>query len=199
MSYENYKKARDASWKILIDCGVSSLPVDVGKICKTLGYKLYTYEAGAKIIEAVGLTPQIKRSDGFTIVKDGTPYIFFDSKRSPGRRRFTVAHEIGHIVLGHVGPGQYTVINREPSAGDDPMETQANQLAARLLAPACVLHAAGAETAEQISAMCNISLPAAQFRAQRMKTLNKRHKYLTSPLERKVLAQFTDYLSSLSR
>lgn len=38
------------------------------------------------------------------------------------RKRFTVAHELGHIMLGHVG--HYELINREILPNDNPIEQE---------------------------------------------------------------------------
>lgn len=193
--YKNYQQARDAAWQLLIDCKVSSLPVNLNDICKHLGIHVYTYRAAANVIAAAGLSAQRKISDGFTLRRGEKTYIFYDDAAcSLGRQRFTVAHELGHIVLGHVGDGEHTVANRDPSPKDDPYEIQANQFAARILAPACVLHAMGVTKAEDISRVCEISLSAAEFRAARLAVLEGRGKYLSHPLERQVFEQFRDYL-----
>ena len=120
--------------------------------------------------------------------------ILFDQSKPSGRIRFTVAHELGHLVLGHVAPGQVTVINRDPTKTDSPLETAANQFAARLLAPACVLWGLGTYAAEEISELCHISVQAAKYRAKRMEILYKRNKFLTSPLERDVYEQFKPFI-----
>lgn len=195
-SYKNYQQARDAAWQLLIDCGISELPVSVSAICRQLGYPLYSYRKAAKAIAAAGLSNQCRTSDGFTFVTGGKTYIFYSDICTPARQRFTVAHELGHIILGHVGEGQHTLRNREPSPSDDPAETQANQFAARILAPACVLRALGVTTAEEISRVCGISMQAAEFRAARLAVLEGRGKYLSHPLERQVFEQFRDYLSA---
>lgn len=198
-SYKNYQQARDAAWQLLVDCNVSVLPVSVSAICRQLGYPLYSYRKAAKAIAKAGLSEQCQTSDGFTFVTGGKPYIFYSDVCNRGRQRFTVAHELGHIVLGHVGDGQYTIVNREPSPKDDPAEVQANQFAARILAPACVLHAMGIAKAEEISRVCGISMQAAEFRAARLAVLEGRDMYLSHPLERRVFAQFKDYLSAQRR
>ena len=77
--------------------------------------------------------------------------VLYNDARSPGRIRFTVGHELGHIILGHVQPGSVTIANRDPSPNDDPHETAANQVAARLLAPACVLWGLDLHTPEEIA------------------------------------------------
>lgn len=153
---------------------------------------------GADAIAALGLSSQRIFSDGFAICRKGKYYIFYNDLCNVGRQRFTIAHELGHIVLGHLQEGQYTMINREPALRDDPEELQANQFAARILAPACVLHALNVRSAEEISRLCGISHQAAEFRLARLRVLNQRDKYRTSPLERQVYEQFKPFLEAYS-
>lgn len=188
MNYKDYQNARDAAWKILLDCGVDRLPVDLNDICKRLGVRVRRYA------DARGLSDTALQADGLTFFSWGKPVILYNQDRSPMRIRFTVAHELGHLVLGHVAPGRRTTINREPSPADDPIETAANQFAARLLAPACVLWGLDIHTSEEISELCHISQQAAEFRAERMAVLYQRGKFLTSPLERRVYEQFLSFI-----
>lgn len=109
---------------------------------------------------------------------------------SKQRIRFTIAYEIGHIVLGHLSSGANAICNREPAPYDSIIEYQANIFASRLLAPACVLRALDANTPEKIAQYCDISLQSAQIRAERIQTLKSRNKFGLSPLEAKVYRQF---------
>lgn len=59
--------------------------------------------------------------DGFTITSKAAPIIFFNKNMPWCRIRFTLAHELGHIVLGHL-----------PRQG---VEEEANKFAAELLMP----------------------------------------------------------------
>lgn len=194
MNYDDYKRARDLSWRVLLDTGTWDLPVKVSRICAAYGVTLRSYQAGAPLIRALGLEAQCGASDGFSVRSGGRCYVFYNAEQAPGRVRFTIAHELGHVLLDHLGDGEHTVYNREPSPEDAPDEHTANVFASRLLAPACVLHALGAVTPERIAAVCDISLAAARFRAGRMGVLDQRGKYGASPLERQVLAQFQPYI-----
>lgn len=194
MNYSNYQHARDAAWKMLVDCQITDLPVNVSQICQHYGWRLTDYRAGREAITALGLSDLTKQTDGFCVYTNGRYYIFYDASRPRPRQRFTVAHEIGHIMLGHIGDGQCTCKNRDPSADDAPEETQANQFAARILAPAWVLHSIRALTASEIADVCEISMAAASFRAQRMHILEKRGRYLLHPLERQIAEQFNSYV-----
>lgn len=181
MDYRDYQNARDAAWRILIDCGVRELPVKTSVICRQLGIPVKLYR------------PQ-DENDGMSFLIDGRPVIMVSDAMAPMRQRFTAAHELGHIVLGHAG--KYQLVNREPEPEDKPIERAANVFASRLLAPACVLWGCRARTPEEIARLCGISHRAAEFRAQRMEELYRRNKFLTSQLERKVYEQFTEYIEA---
>ena len=188
MNYNDYQNARDVAWKILLDCGVRRLPVDLNEICKQLGVRVRRYADVRRLSDAA------LQADGLTFFSWGKPVILYNQDRAPMRIRFTIAHELGHLVLGHVAPGQRTTVNREPSSTDNPTETAANQFAARLLAPACVLWGLDIHTSEEISELCHISQQAAEFRAERMAVLYQRGKFLASPLERRVYEQFLPFI-----
>lgn len=188
MNYKNYQNSRDAAWRILLDCGVERLPVDLNSICRRLGVRVCKYA------DMGGMSDAARQTDGLTYFRWGRPVILFNQDKPPARIRFTVAHELGHLVLGHVAPGVQSTVNREPSPADEPIETAANQFAARLLAPACVMWGLDIHTADEIAQLCNISKQAAQFRAERMAVLYQRGKFLTSPLEQEVYERFLPFI-----
>lgn len=43
MNYQDYKDARDASWRILIDCEVTELPIRISGVCRALGVSVRRY------------------------------------------------------------------------------------------------------------------------------------------------------------
>lgn len=179
MDYKKYQKSRDLAWHILLHENVTELPVNIVQLCNQMGIRVHQY------------TP-VDDNDGYCSLFLGKPRIFVSQECSPERQRFTIAHELGHILLGHVG--RYQLVNREPSPSDNPIESEANVFASRLLAPACVLWALNARTPEQIAALCRISHQAASFRAERMELLYRRDMFLSSPLERAVYQQFTEFI-----
>ena len=180
MNYKLYKKSRDLSWKVILQEEIEELPVNVSALCRNMGIDVRLYE------------PTDQNSGYSTLVPEGA--IIYVSKLEPIRRqRFTAAHELGHILNGDLG--KHKRVNRgEPSPDDNPIEQAANVFASRLLAPACVLWGIGVQSAKEISELCNISMPAAEFRWERMKELYQRDKFLTSPLEREVYNRFSDFI-----
>lgn len=202
--YYDYTQARDMVWKILIQENVTELPVKISALCKNAGAKVLSYSKKRALLDKLDLLKHSKKTDGFTLSYRGQYIIFYNDVCSAPRIRFTLAHELGHILLGHISPGEVTLINREPSPRDNPLEQAANVFASRLLAPACVLWGLGVTTAKQIMDICDISRTAAEFRAERMQALYERDLqfratrgkgcFLLSPLERQAYEQFRPYI-----
>ncbi|WP_119068771.1 helix-turn-helix domain-containing protein [Rubrobacter indicoceani] len=63
----------------------------------------------------------------------GFAYVLINSDKSRVRRRFTIAHELGHLVSGHLNPGE--VVLDETLNEKNPQEQEANAFAAGLLMP----------------------------------------------------------------
>lgn len=194
MNYENYKKSRNAAWEILLACKVEKLPVDLNAVLRHLEVRVYSYSRGRELLTSTGLADVAKQVSGLTFYIGSQPVILYNDAESPQRIRFTIGHELGHLVLGHVRPGEHTRQNREPQPGDSPMEQAANRFAADLLSPACVLWGLDLHRAEDIAKVCKISIQAARFRAERMEILYQRNKFLLHPLERAVYRQFEPYI-----
>lgn len=182
MLYGKYKNVRNSVWQALLDFNVTKLPVSVNGIAKQLGIK---------VIKNSDIHELQNGERGVTLFKNGHWYIVFDDTESVSVCRFTVAHEIGHILLGHI---LVTGTKYRTFAKRDEEEQAADMFAARLLAPACVLHELQALSAEQIAKVCNISISAAVVRSERMQVLEARNKYYLHPLERRVREQFDSFI-----
>lgn len=183
--YKRYQNARNAAWQALIDFKVTSLPVQLSAICQSLGIVL---------LDNTHVQELRPTESGLSVRQNGKWYIVFDDTDNRSKQRFTVAHELGHILMGHaLKNGFYT---RQSNLVKPADETDADMFAARLLAPACVLWGINAVTANQIAKVCDISLSAAIYRAERLNMLRKRGKFLTSPLEKQVYEQFKDYIQN---
>lgn len=140
---------------------------------------------------------QVLKSEisGCTLLdSSGAWQIVYRDEETRGRIRFTVAHELGHILLGHEITPDKSGHFRTASDRREPAETQADEFAARLLAPACVLWGLEAYEPDEIARICDISAEAAGYRAERMKVLRERRKFLTSPLERQVYEAFRPWI-----
>lgn len=175
MNYTIYKNIRTSAWQCLIDYNVTELPVKISRIA---------YSAGINIVKNSNHPTLSETQVGATLKVGKELYIIYDDTLPPTRCRFTIAHELGHIFLGHISQ-DYTTMGDERSA---------NMFATRILAPACILHELCCTTPYQIAKLCNISMQSARFRAERMTILERRNKWYADPLEQKVCQQFSEYI-----
>lgn len=187
-NYDIYKYARDAAWQFLIDNNVSELPLKLSAICRNKGYRL--------LLDSKGTYLQ-SNDRGATFLKDGQWQIVLNASDSVQVRRYTLAHELGHIFLRHTlhdGKfGRSFGIQRTPKT---PEEYQAERFAVDILAPACVLWGLNLHTAEDIAKICNISIQSAKIRAERMELLYQRNMFLSHLLERQVFQQFSEFVKN---
>lgn len=99
--------------------------IDLFKECERLGYKLIRYPLG----ENADL--------GFTLIKENDTVIFTNTSSRLSREIFTLAHEIGHVIL-HMNKGESFIDDNITISGrsTDEKEQEANYFAACLLMPA---------------------------------------------------------------
>ena len=145
---------------------------------------------GIKVVKNSSIQVLDPKISGCTLLDSaGNWQIVYRDEEVRGRTRFTVAHELGHELAPDKSGHFRTASDRR-----EPAETQADEFAARLLAPACVLWGLECYEPEDIMRVCDISREAAQYRSNRMKELRGRGKFLTSPLERQVFEAFKPWI-----
>ena len=116
----HYRAAAD---NVLAHHWDGAIPVDVESIATHIG--------------AVVLREPLRGNSGEVEIVDGTPVIRVDEADGHTRQRFTIAHELGHLMLDHVSVGKML---RDPSknytlGNFDPKERDANYFASALLMP----------------------------------------------------------------
>lgn len=176
MKYTKYQYSRNLAWEILLRERVRQLPVEIIPICKHMGIRVLRYSDMPSLqFNAGGSSAEI----------GGKMYIFYDDTAPEERQRFTVAHELGHIIMRH--------------SGAEDNEAEANVFASRLLMPACVLYACEVKTVDEIMSLCAVSRQAAEIRLTRLEELRRRDKFYTHPLERKVARRFRGFVRAYHR
>ena len=190
--YEYYKIARNKAWEILLECNVKELPIDLEAIADI-------YQIRIMLFFRSNITRFFKKDvlcgDGFIINNQSKKEIFInDTIKNRNRRRFTLAHELGHALLNH-NLDSIHYRNSEIDHYTNIQETQANIFARDLLMPATVLAALHIQTPEEIMKLCDISYQSAKIRADRLQQLYKRAMFNKHPLEHKVYEQFKDFIN----
>lgn len=188
MYYAIYKNVRDSAWQCLIDYKIDKLPVDVLKIAEL---------CNVHVIRDSQVHELKPGEDARTYCNGKKWIIIFNDKNNSYTSRFAIAHELGHILLGHekayVKYSGMEQFNKKPKS-----EQQADMFALRLLCPACVLMQMKLRSAEDISLYCHIPMHCAELRSKRMTELYKRNKFLTSDLEKQVYNNFSGYFLNIT-
>ncbi len=180
-AYGKYAQERDASWKVLADNEISYLPVDVIKIaCRN----------GIKVIRNVEVNVLKSNQAGLCALKNGKWYIVYDETMSNEEKRYTIAHELGHIFLGH--PKNYEA-NGEY---DYKKELAADSFATKLLTPLCILKELEVTQSSEIQKLCDVPFWVAAGRIRRLKLIQKRNMFYTSPFEMMVRARFDKFIKN---
>jgi Zn-dependent peptidase ImmA (M78 family) len=117
----------DRSLRVLKELSIEKLPIDVNEIALHYGVKIKedTFD------DAIS---------GFLISKNGKNVIGINSNESSVRKRFTMAHELGHFIL-HSNKEDDLFISKihfrdeESSTGEMKREREANAFAAGILMP----------------------------------------------------------------
>lgn len=153
-----------------------SLPINPFDVCNKLGVPVVSYSKACDygfhaIIQKISYVDV----DGFCCKGNGDNYIIlYDDARTPKERiNFTIAHELGHIVLGHlknVTMRPRYMTNRR----NDPREREADAFAGELIRPPILFVLIGWQLPHHIRAICNITYEAAAVCSKQVQILRKK-------------------------
>ena len=141
---------------------------DIEYVAKNLGLNVYI----TNIKDHFQNTAYPKDISGF-LLKDNDEYaIFVNENDSETRQRFTIAHEIGHYILGHLKNEEYKISYRDEltSKGTDMHEIEANAFAAELLMPEELISFAYRRTSDtsELADWFNVSTDAIEIRLRNL-------------------------------
>jgi len=170
--YGIYTACRDAAWRCHVDFGVKKLPVMLHPIASA---------AGIRVVRNSDVNELREKEHGASLFVDGRWIIIYDDTLENAEVRMIIAHELGHIFLGH--DYKYANYRFQSEKAALKSEREADLFAIRLLAPACVLHELSVHNPEMIAELCRIPCSAAKKRSARMVMLEKRNCFYKSRLE----------------
>lgn len=149
---------------------IEELPVDLEAITSDLGLNVYYASFSDPNISGMLILDPGRVPKGVEPGANGT--VFLKRGEYPPRSRFTLAHEVGHLEMGHHDGGVITDFFRGRADGyTDPNERDANAFAAELLMPELLfrqLWESGASE-EDLAVMFGVSPTAASVRAQALR------------------------------
>ncbi|MBL8564320.1 MAG: ImmA/IrrE family metallo-endopeptidase [Hyphomicrobiaceae bacterium] len=173
MTKTRKRNAKQEAQRILAEHSVRSAPVGVERIARALGASLE-------------VRPLDEQLSGMIFIKAGVPVIGVNALHHPHRQRFTIGHEVGHLVLHrdrlegvvHVDK-TYPMLRRDQasSTGVDLMEIEANAFAAELLMPEALLEG-------------ELTTPLDVDDEERLTALSRKFKVSTSAMRYRLIGYF---------
>lgn len=112
------------------DQNLDTYPLDPKEIIKKNNWYLIPYTDFHEDLMALS-------KDGFTYYYDGKYFIYYNTMKPANRIRFTLFHEIGHIILNHHTEFKKEIL--QSSENTTFMESEANIVARNLMAPAHII------------------------------------------------------------
>jgi len=151
---------------LLRQAGELSAPIRPLNIANYLGIEVY--EINFTLDDG-------KNVSGIVAIEEGQPVIYVEAGEANVRKRFTIAHEIGHVVLGHLTNKENNELIddevRLRSSVWNVEERQANAFAAQLLMPASLIRGAvnrGLASVEELAEMFEVSEQAMMYRLRNL-------------------------------
>lgn len=180
----DYARINELSTQFILGNNIDRLPVDVVSIAIQNSWSVIPYSQISKDI--MSAYEEIIYTDwGFTLYFANRYMIFYNDNIKIGAQRFTIAHEIGHIVLEHF-------INSDAET----REIEANCFAANILMPINVLRVCRVESAEELSALCGVGYTSAAKRISKMQDKNSPHD--NENIEKQFLKFTKEYLNKMN-
>ncbi len=140
----DYNYVNEKILELFTHLNIKSFPLDCEYIVKALGYHLYKY---SELSEEKRLSCFMVSDESLKLHNN----IYYNDNLAKSRIRFSIAHEIGHIILDH---GDYLNPNKE---------IEANYFASNLLAPRMAIHYAKCKNQNDVVKIFYLSQEAAQY------------------------------------
>ena len=146
-----YEEIKKIVVSLFAELNLFNVPIDCFKICDLLGINLIKY---SDVSEKKRKACREFSKDGFfvEIEKNGQNvlYIYYDDSMYERRIRFTIMHEIGHIILEH-------------TEHSDLAESEADFFARYALAPPPLIHKYKPEDYYELANIFQVSLECAMY------------------------------------
>lgn len=164
----DYDRIKYAVYEVYERSSINRLPFDCMEVINLLGYSCIRYSELNNEQKAACL--QLSE-DACILGKD----IYYNDKKSKRRTRFSLMHELGHLVLG------------------TPDEAEANNFASNILAPSMAVYYSGLKNIREISNLFDISLECAKYAYETCeKWLYSVKHYGMNDIDRKLYNHFYD-------
>lgn len=134
----------------------AKLPISAVEIAMNMGIKIINKKDAAEICEILEIEESVRQMPAFALHLDNTYIIVVDiDNTTVQERKFMIAHEIGHVLLGY-GQDDEDTLRIEKAFGRHPKEISCDIFAYNLLIPRIVVRAMGITDTRSIVETCDV-------------------------------------------
>lgn len=183
--------------KTLLNYGVTELPVThdiVSDILVSIGCTVIPFSKNdprKDFFENMGLSDWVSKYPAFTCKHNNKIYVFYREDRSSTERAELLAHELGHIVLGHLD-GIKKQASSVSTDYENVKEYEADIFSQELLAPTCILKACKVKNTSELMELTLVYLSWSEQSLGRSKS-----RTIQTPEELELIKQFYDYITKI--
>lgn len=167
----NYLEIRLSILGVFREREIDSFPIDCYAMIEKYGLKHKSYNSQSVKKKEKCL---MVSDDAFTLKKT----VFYNDDMPTGRIRFSLMHELGHLVLNHTEPR------------NEKQETEANYFASNILAPRMAIHYAKCKNLKDVSKAFGMTYEAADYAFQDYRRWHRRAVYKMSELDKAMYMHF---------
>lgn len=187
--------------QIYVNLNINSYPINILDIfsnyknCKVVSYSHHMKRSNITYSQMISFA---NSKDASTVYNNKRYLIFYNDLIRPYERQYwTLAHELGHIMLGHLENYNNTRIFRSSLSDSEYtwMEKEADYFASQLLANNLILKELKIENSMQIAKLSNLSKQASKNKFDSFKKYLK-FNFKTTDLDKLVLNQFDAFINT---
>lgn len=142
----NLKLIREKVFQVYKECDIHSFPIDCFSILDHYALKTVTYQDTKENNPELYKAISSYSNDAFRFRMT----VYYNALSNSKRIRFSLMHELGHLLLGH-------------NESSEDTEYEADLFASNILAPRPIIHFKHFKTAEQLRDYFDISISAANI------------------------------------
>lgn len=172
--------------------------MDIWQVCRNCGIIILTYDQyRATIFKSIHyIISKYNSVKWFCIFANNRYFIIYNPDgQTKDDIRCTLAHELGHIALGHIGPQLPFVPFHQSPTGSD-AEWKATRFGNRVLCPSIVLHFCSVSSEAEIKNLCAVNSATARIRLARLDSFRRDNRFFEQKEERLVVNQFSHFIAT---
>lgn len=166
-----YDEIQYAILKVYKDCNIQSFPINCFDILEQMGIVSHAYSS---LSDSKRHSCLLISEDAFVLKNE----VYYNDTQLVGRMRFSLMHELGHIVLEHSK-------NRTELE-----EIEANYFASNIIAPRMAIHYANCKNEVHVANLFELTYEAAGYAFSDYRKWHRNAVYKMKPIDHKMYQHF---------